>query len=202
MCVSCGCGNRYRPTRPPAMRANASMPNGPSRSKPTCWAATSSSPNANRACLAAARVLALNFVSSPGSGKTCLLVETIKRLGSKDPVAVIEGDQQTRFDADRIAATGAPTIQINTGKGCHLDAKQIGAALDRLALSEQGFLFIENVGNLVCPASFDLGEAHKIVVLSVTEGEDKPLKYPDMFAASAVMLLNKMDLLAASRLQC
>jgi hydrogenase nickel incorporation protein HypB len=149
----------------------------------------------NRAFFATQGVLALNFVSSPGSGKTTLLVRTINDLLGKIPVAVIEGDQQTSNDAERIRETGAPAIQINTGKGCHLDAHMVGHALETLALKKGAALFIENVGNLVCPAAFDLGEAHKIVVLSVTEGEDKPLKYPDMFAAADLMLLNKSDLL-------
>ena len=140
-------------------------------------------------------VFALNLVSSPGSGKTTLLVRTIEALKSKLPLAVIEGDQQTSFDAERIRSTGARAIQINTGKGCHLDAHGIGHALERLPLPKGGVLFIENVGNLVCPADFDLGEAAKVVILSVTEGEDKPLKYPNMFAASKLMLLNKTDLL-------
>ncbi|HVY15129.1 MAG TPA: hydrogenase nickel incorporation protein HypB [Rhodopila sp.] len=150
---------------------------------------------ANRARLLAAGQFALNFVSSPGSGKTSLLVRAITDLRPRFGIAVIEGDQQTSNDADRIRATGAPAVQINTGKGCHLDAHMVGHALDRLSLSAGGLLFIENVGNLVCPAAFDLGEAHKIVVLSVTEGEDKPLKYPDMFAQADLMLLNKADLL-------
>ena len=149
----------------------------------------------NRARLADRGIFALNLVSSPGSGKTTLLVRTIEMLAGRVPVAVIEGDQQTTFDADRIRATGAPAIQINTGKGCHLDAAMVETALDRLALREDSVLMIENVGNLVCPAGFDLGEAHKVVVLSITEGEDKPLKYPDMFAAASLMLLNKVDLL-------
>jgi hydrogenase nickel incorporation protein HypB len=149
----------------------------------------------NRIRLRSAGTLALNFVSSPGSGKTSLLVRTIDDLRDRWPVAVIEGDQQTNRDAERIRATGAPAVQINTGKGCHLDAHMVGHALDRLSLASGGLLFIENVGNLVCPAAFDLGEAHKVVVLSVTEGEDKPLKYPDMFAASDLMLLTKVDLL-------
>jgi len=153
----------------------------------------------NRARLQELGVLALNLVSSPGSGKTTLLVETVTALRTQQPVAtpvaVIEGDQQTSNDADRIRATGAPAVQINTGKGCHLDAHMVGHALERLDLSQGGVLFIENVGNLVCPAAFDLGEAHKVVVLSVTEGEDKPLKYPDMFAAADLMLLTKIDLL-------
>ena len=140
-------------------------------------------------------MLALNLVSSPGSGKTTLLVETLRALTGRHPVAVIEGDQQTRLDADRIAATGAPVVQLNTGKGCHLDAHQVGHALASLAMPAGGVLFIENVGNLVCPASFDLGEAHKVVVLSVTEGDDKPLKYPDMFRAADLCLITKSDLL-------
>jgi hydrogenase nickel incorporation protein HypB len=150
---------------------------------------------ANRRWLAQRGVFALNVVSSPGSGKTTLLVETIKRLAAELPVAVIEGDQQTSNDADRIRATGARALQINTGKGCHLDASMIEHALAHLEPAQDSVLFIENVGNLVCPAAFDLGEAHKVVVLSVTEGEDKPLKYPDMFAAAQLMLLNKVDLL-------
>jgi hydrogenase nickel incorporation protein HypB len=151
--------------------------------------------DANRARLAEAGIFALNLVSSPGSGKTTLLVETVTRLKDRVPVAVIEGDQQTTFDADRIRATGVPALQVNTGKGCHLDAHMIGHALDRLNPADNSVLFIENVGNLVCPAAFDLGEAHKVVILSVTEGEDKPLKYPDMFAAADLMILSKVDLL-------
>ncbi|MEO8598579.1 MAG: hydrogenase nickel incorporation protein HypB [bacterium] len=154
-------------------------------------------------------ILALNLVSSPGSGKTTLLCATIAALklrASSLPVAVIEGDQQTSNDADRIRATGAPAIQINTGKGCHLDAQMVSDAFSRLPLHHHhdadgkhsdhgGVLFIENVGNLVCPAMWDLGESAKVVILSVTEGEDKPLKYPDMFAAARLMVLNKTDLL-------
>jgi hydrogenase nickel incorporation protein HypB len=151
--------------------------------------------DSNRALLAAKGILALNLVSSPGSGKTTLLVETLKRMAGDIPAAVIEGDQQTSNDADRIRETGAPAIQINTGKGCHLDAHMVGHALERLPLEEGSVLFIENVGNLVCPAAFDLGEASKVVILSVTEGEDKPLKYPDIFASADLMILNKTDLL-------
>jgi hydrogenase nickel incorporation protein HypB len=149
----------------------------------------------NRRYLAEHGILALNFVSSPGSGKTTLLAESIKRLAGELPVTVIEGDQQTSHDADRIRAAGARAIQVNTGKGCHLDASMVEHALAHLAPADDSLLFIENVGNLVCPAAFDLGEAAKVVVLSVTEGEDKPLKYPDMFAAARLMLLNKVDLL-------
>jgi hydrogenase nickel incorporation protein HypB len=158
-------------------------------SKNNAFAAT------NRTRLQDVGVFALNLVSSPGSGKTSLLVRTITDLKDKWPIAVIEGDQQTSRDADRIRATGAVAVQINTGKGCHLDAHMVGHALDYLSLRSGSLLFVENVGNLVCPAAFDLGEAHKVVVLSVTEGEDKPLKYPDMFAAADLMLLNKSDLL-------
>lgn len=149
----------------------------------------------NRAIFSDQGILALNLVSSPGSGKTTLLCRTIEHMGDTAPVYVIEGDQQTSADADRIRATGAPAIQINTGKGCHLDAHMVGHAVEHLAPVNGAVLFIENVGNLVCPAAFDLGEAHKVAILSVTEGEDKPLKYPDMFAAADLMLLNKIDLL-------
>ncbi len=141
------------------------------------------------------RVLALNLVSSPGSGKTTLLVRTIEHLQGRLPIAVIEGDQQTSNDAERIRATGVPAVQVNTGKGCHLDASMVAGAFDRLNPLSEGVLFIENVGNLVCPAGFDLGEAHKVVLASVTEGEDKPLKYPNIFAASRLMLVAKCDLL-------
>ena len=174
----------------------------------------------NRAHFEAHGVTALNLVSSPGSGKTTLLCATIEALRKRSPdwhVAVIEGDQQTSFDADRIRATGAPAIQVNTGKGCHLDAPMVAEAFAQLHSHEphehghddhhhhhhqhhhheeaHSLLFIENVGNLVCPAVWDLGEAAKVAILSVTEGEDKPLKYPDMFAASRLMILNKTDLL-------
>jgi hydrogenase nickel incorporation protein HypB len=150
---------------------------------------------ANRRHFADNGIFALNLVSSPGSGKTTLLVETIRHLQGEPKVAVIEGDQQTSNDAERIRATGARAVQVNTGKGCHLDAHMVGHALERLNLADDGLLMIENVGNLVCPSAFDLGEAHKVVILSVTEGEDKPLKYPDMFHAADLMLLNKIDLL-------
>ncbi len=140
-------------------------------------------------------ILTLNLVSSPGSGKTTLLTETIALLKNELDIAVIEGDQQTARDAERIRATGVPALQINTGKGCHLDAHRVGHALESLQPKNHSLLFIENVGNLVCPSAFDLGEAHKVVILSVTEGEDKPIKYPDMFHAADLMILNKTDLL-------
>jgi hydrogenase nickel incorporation protein HypB len=141
------------------------------------------------------KIFTLNLVSSPGAGKTSLLTKTIELLKAELAINVIEGDQQTSNDAERIRATGVKAVQINTGKGCHLDAHGIGHALENLAPEDNSLLFIENVGNLVCPSAFDLGEAHKVVILSVTEGEDKPLKYPDMFAAAELMLLNKIDLL-------
>ncbi len=154
----------------------------------------------NRERFAELGLLALNLVSSPGSGKTTLLARSASDLSKKTSVAVVEGDQQTALDADRIRDAGVPAIQVNTGKGCHLDASMVARAVDSLTdkddgLQSGGVLFIENVGNLVCPAAFDLGEAAKVVILSVTEGEDKPLKYPDMFHASDLMILNKSDLL-------
>jgi hydrogenase nickel incorporation protein HypB len=138
---------------------------------------------------------ALNLVSSPGAGKTTLLVETLLRIKNDFSVGVIEGDQETANDADRIKETGVAAIQINTGKGCHLDAHMVGHAIQALPLNRDGVVFIENVGNLVCPASFDLGEDAKVVILSTTEGEDKPIKYPDMFSVSDLMLISKTDLL-------
>jgi len=151
--------------------------------------------DANRLLFANRGILALNLVSSPGSGKTSLLVRTLQDLDGDVSLSVIEGDQETSHDAERIRETGATAIQINTGKGCHLDAHQIGHALEQLAPAEASVVMIENVGNLVCPAAFDLGEAHKVAILSVTEGEDKPIKYPDMFHAADLLLLNKIDLL-------
>lgn len=149
----------------------------------------------NRAFFAANKILALNFVSSPGSGKTELLCATVRAKPENAPeILVIEGDQQTDNDANRIRETGARAIQINTGKGCHLDAEQVKLALQEAKPTAESLVFIENVGNLVCPAEFDLGEAHKVVVISVTEGDDKPLKYPDMFAAADLMIINKIDL--------
>ncbi|MBU1699857.1 MAG: hydrogenase nickel incorporation protein HypB [Candidatus Eisenbacteria bacterium] len=149
----------------------------------------------NRGWFEAKEILALNLVSSPGSGKTTLLECTISGLQNDPAVAVIEGDQQTLRDAERIAATGAPVLQINTGHGCHLNAEMIHKACHELNPVHGSILMIENVGNLVCPALFDLGEAAKIVIISVTEGDDKPMKYPTMFAVSSLCLINKIDLL-------
>jgi hydrogenase nickel incorporation protein HypB len=252
MCVVCGCGNtgsdaaKSAPAVNPATgdlhfgagAARVSVPGMSAeraiRLEEDVLGENNRIAAANRTHFASHGVTALNLVSSPGSGKTTLLVATIEALRRRVPdaqVAVIEGDQQTSNDADRIRATGAPAIQINTGKGCHLDAPMVAAAFARLSLHAEGhghahaegdgdgrerapdhahphgthphahhhaapaLLFIENVGNLVCPAMWDLGEAAKVTILSVTEGEDKPLKYPDMFAASRLMVLNKTDLL-------
>ncbi|MDP6499233.1 MAG: hydrogenase nickel incorporation protein HypB [Candidatus Marinimicrobia bacterium] len=148
----------------------------------------------NRGFFQAKDILTLNLVSSPGSGKTTILEKTIKVLGGAF-MAVIEGDQQTMRDADRIEKTGVPVVQVNTGTGCHLDAHMIQHAIKKLDLQNHTTLFIENVGNLVCPAMFDLGEAMKIVIISVTEGDDKPQKYPHMFDAADMCIINKTDLL-------
>jgi len=149
----------------------------------------------NRTLFASAGVFVLNLVSSPGSGKTTLLERTLREVGPRLNFAVLEGDQQTSRDADRIAATGVPVTQINTGAGCHLDAHMVAHGVESFDLVRTDVLMIENVGNLVCPAGFDLGEDHKVALLSVTEGEDKPLKYPQMFRAAALMIINKTDLL-------
>ena len=149
----------------------------------------------NRQLFTSSHLLVLNLVSSPGSGKTSLLERTLADLKRRFNFSVLEGDQQTTNDADRIAATGVPVKQLNTGAGCHLDAHMVGHGVESFDLAETDILMIENVGNLVCPAAFDLGEDHKVTVLSVTEGEDKPLKYPQMFQASDLMLINKIDLL-------
>jgi hydrogenase nickel incorporation protein HypB len=218
MCVTCGCGTTARhDDDDAAARADAART---IRLEAEVLGANDRVAARNRAHFAAHGVTALNLVSSPGSGKTTLLVATIERLRRRAPglpVAVIEGDQQTSNDAERIRATGVPAVQVNTGKGCHLDATMVERAFARLPIHaaahghlhghghghEDGeadapggaLLFIENVGNLVCPAAWDLGEAAKVVVLSVTEGDDKPAKYPDMFAAASLMVVNKVDLL-------
>ncbi len=149
----------------------------------------------NRGYFEAKNVFALNLVSSPGSGKTTILEKTISVLKNQITCAVIEGDQQTMNDADRIDATGAAVVQVNTGTGCHLDSEMINQGSKKLNLKNDSILFIENVGNLVCPALFDLGEAHKVVIISVTEGDDKPHKYPTMFSVSDLCIINKTDLL-------
>lgn len=149
----------------------------------------------NRGYFLAKEILALNLVSSPGSGKTSLLERTLQDLKGEEIFFVIEGDQQTSNDADRIASTGVPVVQINTGRGCHLDSEMISNAIKQLNPQNNSILFIENIGNLVCPAMFDLGEQKRVVIISVTEGEDKPIKYPDMFQSSQLCIINKIDLL-------
>ena len=216
MCVVCGCSDNSPANGDLHFGAGAARVSVPGMSQERAikletdiLGANNRVAQQNRAHFVSHGVTALNFVSSPGSGKTTLLCATIDALKARQPrlhVAVIEGDQQTSFDADRIRATGAPAIQVNTGKGCHLDAPMVAEAFAQLhghshdhghhhADEAHSLLFIENVGNLVCPAVWDLGEAAKVAILSVTEGEDKPLKYPDMFAASQLMILNKTDLL-------
>ncbi len=148
----------------------------------------------NRRLFAKNRILAINIVSSPGSGKTSLLEKTLEYLNGRVKLAVIEGDVQTDLDAQRVAKFGVPVVQIVTNGGCHLDAKLVGDAIDRIDLEDIKLLVIENVGNLVCPAGYDLGEAMKVVVASTTEGDDKPLKYPAMFRNSSVLVINKIDL--------
>jgi len=200
MCTTCGCGTADPHAHTHTHGHNHGHAEGPGRFRRVSLERSLLEKNdgyaaLNRKYFEEQGILALNLVSSPGSGKTTLLVATLERLAGQIPVVVVEGDQQTSRDADRIRAAGAPAIQINTGKGCHLEAHGVGHAVEALAPPKGALVFIENVGNLVCPAPFDLGERHKVVILSVTEGEDKPLKYPDMFAASDLMLLNKVDLL-------
>jgi hydrogenase nickel incorporation protein HypB len=151
----------------------------------------------NSQLLTEQKKLCLNMISSPGSGKTTILARTITELKDKIKIGVIEGDIQTEIDAERIRATKAPAIQINTDGACHLSAAQVHSALENLPISDLDLIFIENVGNLVCPSAFELGETGKIAVLSVAEGDDKPVKYPSIFAKSKAMLINKIDLLGA-----
>jgi hydrogenase nickel incorporation protein HypB len=149
----------------------------------------------NRGYFEAKKIFAINMVSSPGSGKTSILERTIKESAGMAKMYIIEGDQQTMLDADRIGKAGAPVVQVNTGNGCHLDAEMINQAVKKLDVTDGSILMIENVGNLVCPALFDLGESRRVVIISVTEGEDKPLKYPNMFQTAQLCLINKSDLL-------
>ncbi len=196
MCTVCGCGDPHHAGV--SIGGASTGGDAPTRLvtlEQDLLARNAGFAEANRLLFNEHGVFALNLVSSPGSGKTTLLAHTAADLGKSLPMSVIEGDQQTSRDAERIRTAGVPAQQINTGKACHLDAHMIGHALNRLELRRGGLLFIENVGNLVCPASFDLGEHHKVVVMSVTEGEGKPLKDPDMFAAADLMIINKIDLL-------
>ena len=181
MCATCGCGHAHdHPHEEITLEQKVLARNDE-------LAAT------NRAFLESREITAINLMSSPGSGKTTLLERTIRDLARE--MAVIEGDQETQLDAERIRSTGCPVVQINTGAGCHLDAAMLRDAIDRLQPERRALLFVENVGNLVCPALFDLGERGKVVVISVTEGTDKPLKYPYMFAAADLVVVNKVDLM-------
>ncbi len=202
MCATCGCSEGPKAHVHPHERrlapAAASPPGGERRLvrlEQEVLGKNDRIAAENRAWLAERQVLALNLTSSPGAGKTTLLERTIRDLRGELAISVIEGDQETPLDAERVRAAGCEAIQINTGRGCHLDAAMVAQALERLAPPLRSLVLIENVGNLVCPALFDLGERAKVVVVSTTEGEDKPLKYPHMFRASGLMLLNKVDLL-------
>ena len=198
MCDSCDCG-RYGEVvtirKPGVAHLHSPAPSRKVQLEIDVLAKNEEIAARNRAFFESKGILALNLVSSPGSGKTTILEKTIRDLEGQAPMAVIEGDQQTLLDAERIKATGVEVVQINTGTGCHLDGAMIHRAMQQLVLEQDSILFIENVGNLVCPALFDLGEAAKVVIISVTEGEDKPQKYPHMFGAATLCLINKIDLL-------
>jgi hydrogenase nickel incorporation protein HypB len=189
MCTTCGCGETHN--HPHEIHSSKEIITLEQR----VLAKNDALARANRDRLAGLGILAVNLMSSPGSGKTTLLERTIRDTAGHRAVTVIEGDQETPLDADRIRRTGCAVVQVNTGAGCHLDAKMVGDALDALDPPAGSLLFIENVGNLVCPALFDLGENGKVVIVSVTEGTDKPLKYPYMFAAADLVIVNKTDLL-------
>jgi hydrogenase nickel incorporation protein HypB len=191
MCIDCGCG----PADHDHHHIEHEVPRKTISVEEDILSKNNRLAAGNRVLFGNQGIFTLNLVSSPGSGKTTLLEKTLVDLKSEINFAVLEGDQQTTNDADRIAATGTPAHQINTGAGCHLDAHMVGHGLEHFDLNPVQMLMIENVGNLVCPASFDLGEDFKVSLLSVTEGEDKPLKYPQMFRASEIMLINKIDLL-------
>jgi hydrogenase nickel incorporation protein HypB len=189
MCATCGCGHDHEEITHEEITLEQKV-----------LAKNDRLAEENRALFASRAIMAINLMSSPGSGKTTLLERTIRSLADRSPnagrpIAVIEGDQETRLDADRIRRTGVPVHQVNTGAGCHLDAAMLRHAFEHLDPARGALLFVENVGNLVCPALFDLGEAGKVVIISVTEGTDKPLKYPYMFATADLVLVNKLDLL-------
>lgn len=200
MCETCGCDGVEHPPNPlsPALSGVPVPVNASTRWIPLQQSLLSHNDaiaTQNRALFRSRKNLAINLLSGPGSGKTTLLETTLRHLKGHIPLCVVEGDQQTSRDAERILQTGTPAFQVNTGKGCHLEADQLSKALAVLDPAERGIVFIENVGNLVCPALFDLGEHHKVVILSVTEGEDKPIKYPEIFNQASLILLNKVDLL-------
>jgi hydrogenase nickel incorporation protein HypB len=201
MCATCGCndtgGTRAAMPHEHAHPYDHAHPHGPETISLEQKVLTKNDSLAelNRSRLAHQDILAVNLMSSPGAGKTTLLERTIRDLAAGRKVAVIEGDQETLLDADRIRRTGCAVVQVNTGAGCHLDAAMMRDALGRLDPDDGSLLFIENVGNLVCPAMFDLGEGGKVVIISVTEGTDKPLKYPYMFAVADLVIVNKVDLM-------
>jgi hydrogenase nickel incorporation protein HypB len=197
MCATCGCSGETHPHghgHAPATHQHAPAPRRLTLEQQVL-ARNDRQAARNRLHLATQGVRALNLMSSPGAGKTSLLERTVRDLGGELPFQVIEGDQETDRDARRLRETGCAVVQLNTGTGCHLDAEMVERGLAQLALAEGSVLFIENVGNLVCPALFDLGEDERVVLSAVTEGEDKPLKYPHMFRAATLVLLNKVDLL-------
>jgi hydrogenase nickel incorporation protein HypB len=198
MCATCGCGDDGATVTVAGEHHQHSHDHHPHTETITLeqkvLAKNDQAAEHNRQWLAERAILALNVTSSPGAGKTTLLERTVRELGGSHPVAVIEGDQETLLDAERIRSAGARAVQVNTGAGCHLDADMVHRALHALNPDPRSLLFIENVGNLVCPALFDLGEHSKVVVISVTEGQDKPLKYPHMFAAAGLVVINKIDL--------
>lgn len=208
MCTTCGCGegaeitisnpnNQKRQSfKPIGVHQHGSNPDAQTiKLEQDILQANNNMAEENRKYFQEKNIFALNLVSSPGSGKTSLLERSILNLRDKMDIYVIEGDQQTSNDADRINATKAPVVQINTGQGCHLDSKMIKNALQHLSPKDDSLVFIENVGNLVCPAMFDLGEEIRVVIISTTEGDDKPLKYPDMFYSAQLCIINKTDLL-------
>lgn len=198
MCDSCDCGSHGEAVTIQKPGANSDHSHVHSRTVQVeidVLAKNEEIAERNRTFFESKGILALNLVSSPGSGKTTILEKTIRDLHGQLPMTVIEGDQQTLRDAERIKATGVEVVQVNTGTGCHLDGAMVHQAMHQLTLVKDSILFIENVGNLVCPALFDLGEAAKVVIISVTEGEDKPQKYPHMFGAATLCLINKIDLL-------
>lgn len=196
MCVTCGCGgDNHHEHHSHEQHDHHHQHGDVINLEKEILAENNKFANQNRQFFNEKKSLALNFVSSPGSGKTTLLEETIKRMSANYPLYVVEGDQHTELDANRIRSAGAEAYQIQTGKACHLDGHMVGHALEHLTIKNDSFVFIENVGNLICPALFDLGEHAKVVLISITEGEDKPLKYPDMFFGADLILITKIDLL-------
>lgn len=197
MCGLCGCGedSHLSHHHAKALNTHHHVSNEVIQIEQNLFAKNNQFALANRQLFLEKKIVAINLMSSPGSGKTTLLTKTITDLKQQIDMAVVVGDQQTDYDAKAIKSTGAQALQINTGQVCHLDAHMLGHSIEHLSLQEKSILFIENVGNLVCPALFDLGETYRVVILSVTEGDNKPLKYPEMFHKADLLILTKMDLL-------